>query len=162
MRQGRRSRGSLFGFVVVPAVVGFALLATAALAYHHQAAVNDGLAKYGVSTTAVISSTSVAGLGIAANGGGTPLYSKYAIMDFTANGSPESARVFLARCSAICTPNYQTGEKLLITYDSQNTANAVLGHYNPPPAPLSSAILLVAGFGLLALFVAAANLLLGT
>jgi hypothetical protein len=159
MRQGRRSRRSLFGYVVTPAVIGFALLAAAAWAYHHQAAANDGLAKYGVSTTAVISSTSVAGLGIGS--GGTPLYNKYAIMDFTANGSPESARIFLARCSAICTPNYRSGEKLLITYDSRDTANAVLGRYTPPAAPVSAAILLVAGFGLLALFVAAANMLLG-
>jgi len=160
MRQRRRSRRSLFGYVVAPAVIGFALLTTAAWAYHHQAAVNDGLAKYGVSTTAVIASTSVAGLGIANNG--ATLYSKYAIMDFTVNGNPDSARIFLARCSTICTPNYQSGEKLLITYDSRNTANAVLGRYTPPVAPVSSAILLVAGLGLLALLVAAANLLLGT
>ena len=120
MRQGRRSRRSLFGYVVAPAVIGFALLATAAWAYHHQATANDRLAKYGVSTTAVISSTSVAGLGI--GGGGNTLYNKYGIMDFTANGSSESVRVFLARCSSICTPNYRSGERLLITYDSRNTA----------------------------------------
>jgi hypothetical protein len=159
MRQGRRSRRSIFGYVVAPAVIGLALLAVAAWGYHHKAAANGALAKYGVSTTGVIGSTSVAGLGI--NDGGTTSYDKYAMVDFTANGSPESARVFLAQCSATCDPNYRIGEKLLITYDSRDTASAVLGRYTPPLAPVDSAIIIAAVFGVIALVAAVANMLLG-
>lgn len=160
MRQGRRSRRFLLGFVAVPALVALALLAAAAWGYHLKTANDTAIARYGVTTTGVISSTSVAGLGISYYGGATQ-YDKYAIVDFTARGTPETARVFLTSCTGLCTPNYQSGEKLLITYDSRNTDDAVIGRYHRPFTPADSAVILVAGLGLIVLFAAAANLVLG-
>jgi hypothetical protein len=159
MRQRRRSWRSLLGFVVAPAVIGLALLAVAAWGYHQKSAADTDIARYGVTTTGVIGSISAAGLGI--NDAGTTQYDQYGIVNFTARGSPETARIFLVSCSGICAPHYQSGEKLLITYDSRNTADAVLGRYTPPLAPVSLAIILALAFGLIALVAAVANLVLG-
>lgn len=159
MRTTRR-RPSRLKAVVVPAIIGFAFLTAAVLGYRNQAAGDNGLAAHGVTTTAVISTVFQGPLALGLPGA-YPSFTLYADVAFTAASGPTHAQVVLEHCSGGCRV-YRKGQQLTITYDSRNPANAVSGRPAASGLHLNIATLFAAGLGLVLLFAAIANLLLGT
>lgn len=154
-----RRRPSRLPAVIVPAVISFALLASAGWGYRSQAARDNGLADHGVTTTAVISRVFHGPLMVSESGGSS--YTLYAIVAFTADGGPASARVTLENCSGVCGKAYRDGGHLTVTYDSRDSANAVAGRPATPAVHLNTAILIAASLGLVFLVAAIVNLLVG-
>jgi hypothetical protein len=158
--QTTRRRPSRLKAAILPAIMGFAFLAGAGLAYRSQAATDNALADHGITTTAVISRVFHGQTTLGPTAGGNPTYTLYAITAFTAAGRPAQAQVTLEGCTGVC-GDYRDGQQLTITYDSQNPAVAVAGRPVAPPLHLNFAIVLFAVIGLLMLFAALFNLLVG-
>jgi hypothetical protein len=152
-----RRRPSRLKFVVVPAIIGFAFLIAAGLAYRSQAQQDNALTDHGITTTAVIR-TVFHGQQTFAATGANPTYTLYAIAAFTAAGAPAHAQVTLESCTGVCRA-YRDGQQLMITYDSLDPALAVAGRPSAPPLHLNYAIVLLAVVGLLFVFGAVFNLL---
>src|ERR1700739_4978010 len=87
--------------VIVPAIIGFALLASAGLGYRSQAAKDNGLAAHGITHTEVISTVFHGPLTLGTSGA-YPSYTLYAIVAFTAASGPAHAQVALENCSGVC------------------------------------------------------------
>jgi hypothetical protein len=142
---------------MLSAIISLALLAAAGWGYHGQAAKDDGLADYGVTTTAVISQVFHGPVSVTTSGGSS--YAMYATTAFTADGTPEHARVTLPSCSGVCSQAYQDGKHLTITYDSRDPATAVAGHPATRALHLNAAIVIAAAMGLIFLVALVVNLL---
>jgi hypothetical protein len=142
-----------------PAIIGFAFLAAAGLAYRSQAAKDNGLAAHGITTSAVISTVFHGPLTMSISGGNAG-YTLFAIAAFTTASGPAHAQVTLENCSGVCRV-YRDGQQFTITYDSQNPANAVAGRPAASSLDLNVAVVFAAGMGLVFLFAAVVNLLIG-
>jgi hypothetical protein len=132
---------------------------SAGFVYRSQAAKDNGLAAHGITTTAVISTVFHRPLTLGTSGA-NPSYTLYAVAAFTTASGPAHAQVALENCSGVCRV-YRDGQQLTITYDSQNPANAVAGRSAGTALHLNIAIVFAAVMGVVFLFAAVVNLLVG-